>query len=51
VPPEEGFTGTQLDPLHTLADNESQSQDSNAMALKRDAICNAMWEGRGATMV
>ena len=42
VPAEKGFTGTQPDPFDTLLNNESQSQDSNAMALRRDAICNAM---------
>jgi hypothetical protein len=51
VPPEEDFTGSQIDPLHSQAETESQSQDSNAMALRRDAICNAMWEGRGTSRV
>lgn len=48
VPDEEGFTGTQQDPLD---DNGSQSQDSSAMAAKRDAICNVMWEGRGSSRI
>jgi hypothetical protein len=42
VPAEEGFTGTQPDPLDTLPFSESQSQETNAMALRREAICNAM---------
>ncbi|XP_020399934.2 protein ALP1-like [Zea mays] len=48
VPDEEGFTGTQQDPLD---DNGSQSQESSAMAAKRDAICNVMWEGRGSSRI
>ena len=47
----EGFTGSQLDPLDNLPNNESQSQDSNAMALRRDAIYNAMWEERGTSRI
>ena len=51
VPPEEGFTGRQPDPLDNLSNNESQFQDSNAIALRRDAIFNAMWEGRGTSRI
>jgi hypothetical protein len=38
VSPEEGFTDSQPNPLKNLPNNDSQSQDSNAMALRRDAI-------------
>jgi hypothetical protein len=51
VPPKEGFTGTQPNPLDTQPDNESQSQESNVMALRRDDIYNAMWEGRGTSRI
>ena len=51
VPPEEGFTGSQPDPLENLPNNDCQSQDSNAMALRRDAICNVMWEERGTSRI
>ena len=51
MPPEEGFTSSQPDPLDNLPNNESQSQDSNAMALRRDGICNAMWEERGTSRI
>ena len=47
VPVEEGFTGSLPDPLESV----SQEQDSVVMAQKRDAICNAMWEGRGTSRV
>jgi hypothetical protein len=45
MPPEEGFTGSQPDPLDTLPNNESQSQDSNAMALRR--VPSVMLCGKG----
>lgn len=47
VPTEEGFMGSLPDPV----DSVSQEQDSVVMAQKRDAICNAMWEGRGTSRV
>jgi len=51
VPPKDGFIGTQPDPLDTLPFSESQSQESNAMAVKRDAIYNVMWKGRGTSRI
>ena len=48
VPDEEGFTTstdpTNLPPAHL-------DQDSVDMAEIRDAICNAMWEGRGTNTI
>jgi hypothetical protein len=51
VPAKGGFTSTQPDPLDTLPLNENQSQESNDMTLRRDAIYNAMWEGRGTSRI
>jgi hypothetical protein len=48
VPIEDGFVGRTPDP------HESQhelSQDCIVMTEKRDAICNAMWAGRGPARI
>jgi hypothetical protein len=45
VPAEEGFTGSPPDPNDLPP--EHVEQDSLDMVAKRDAICNAMWAGRG----
>jgi hypothetical protein len=44
VPSEDWLPPNQPDSQPVL---ERLSQDSNAMATRRDAICTVMWEGRG----
>jgi hypothetical protein len=50
VPNEEGFTRNPPDPHDQDLDTESHAQEPDLMTLRRDAICTAMWEGRGTSM-
>jgi hypothetical protein len=45
VPHEDGFTGNPPEPLHLPPAH--LDQDNIDMAAMRDAICEAMWAGRG----
>jgi len=45
VPHEDGFTGSPPEPLDLPPGH--LDQDSIDMAAMRDAICDAMWAGRG----
>jgi hypothetical protein len=47
VPDEEGFTRSPLDPHDQYLDTDSQAQQSDPMIVRRDAICTAVWKGRG----